>query len=369
MAERTVQLSRTLAAQGHNCTILTLDLGLTRQSAAAMPEMRVIALPCLGRRFFIPRPSFATVRRAVDRSDMVHLMGHWTILNALVYACVRRRRKPYVICPAGTIPIFGRSRRIKSLYNFFVGDAIIRNAARCIVTTRLEGTQLEQFGVRPSAIAIIANGISPAEYGVDVDAGFREAHGIPDVPLVLFMGRLNPIKGPDLLVRAFCASKQCFPHHLVLAGPDEGMRAGLEAIVRENNAVGRVHFLGYIGGSEKAKAYCTSDLLVVPSRSEAMSIVALEAGATATPVLLTDQCGFDEVARVGGGRVVSASVESLQQALVELLSDPAALATMGQNLKRHVCQHYTWEQQAIKHIDMYRDILNQRRADNGSQYA
>ena len=122
----------------------------------------------------------------------------------------------------------------------------------------------------------------------------------------------------------------------------------------------RVHFTGYLGGEEKSSAYRAADLLAIPSRQEAMSIVVMEAGIMGTPVLLTDQCGFDEVESIEGGRVVSASVDGLQEGLLEILKNPYKLKSMGSNLKRHVIDNYTWENIINKYIDLYRRVLSNK---------
>jgi glycosyltransferase involved in cell wall biosynthesis len=119
----------------------------------------------------------------------------------------------------------------------------------------------------------------------------------------------------------------------------------------------RVHFIGYIAGRDKAEAYHAADLLVISSRQEAMSIVVLEAGIAGTPVLLTDQCGFGEVATVGGGRVVAATVIDLAAGLDSLLTQRSELKGMGERLQAHVQKNFTWDVIVGRLQDLYRLIL------------
>jgi glycosyltransferase involved in cell wall biosynthesis len=355
--ERTFQMSRFLARSGHSCAILTTDLGLTPERVDALAGVDVIALPCLVKRFYVSRFSYWAVQEIVGKSDIIHLMCHWTFLSALVYYFSRRLKKPYVVCPAGSLPIFGRSKLIKTLYNLAVGTKIIRNADRCIAVTRDEASQFVRFGVGHHKISVIPNGICLEEYLAKDDDAFRQAYGLSDNPFILFVGRLNPIKGPDLLLRAFCAIKDKFPHHLVFAGPDGGMLSDLEEIVRQENVESRVHFVGYLGGTQKSLAYHAADLLVIPSRSEAMSIVVLEAGATATPVLITDQCGFNDIKEMGGGVVVPASEEGIREGLINLLSRPGELKMMGNKLKQYTQEFFAWDHIVGKYIQLYEEIL------------
>jgi glycosyltransferase involved in cell wall biosynthesis len=363
-AERTFQLSRSMAKAGAECAVLTLEAGLSPERVGTLGGAQVVALPVLWGRHHVPRVSRAAVeeaRAAVEGSDVVHLMNHWTLLNAVVYLLARRAEKPYVVCPAGALPIYGRSKYLKRAYNRLVGYGIIRNAAGHVAITADEIPQFEAYGVKAGRVSVIPNGIDPSDYRAKDDADFRRRHDLGDGPFILFVGRLNRIKGPDLLVEAFALAKDELPGHLlVLAGPDEGMLPELQKTAAGSGVGDRVRFVGYLGGEEKSRAYHAADLLVVPSRQEAMSIVALEAGICGTPVLLTDRCGFDEVESADGGQVVPASVEGLRAGLVELLRDPVGLARMGENLRRLAQDRYSWDSAIEKYFELYEHILGVR---------
>ena len=357
-AERTVQLSRALIEVGVECSIMTTDVGLTRGRIHGFDGIRVTAYRCLFKRFYVPRVRYSAIKRAVASVDVIHLMGHWSVLNALVYFAARSTRKPYVVCPAGALPIFGRSRLLKKIYNWIIGQRIIRNAFAWIAITVDERAQFELYGVAPDKITVIPNGITPSDFVSDGVVEFSQKHGLAGIPFVLFLGRLNIIKGPDILLDAFCRGRDAWPDwHLVFAGPDGGLLNSLKGRAAESAVRDCVHFIGYVGGAEKSAAYQAADLLVIPSRHEAMSIVVLEAGISGTPVLLTDQCGFGEVRTAGGGRVTSATVEGVEEALAEMLSDRARLAAMGDALRNYVKDNYSWSVVIQKYLDMYNNLL------------
>jgi glycosyltransferase involved in cell wall biosynthesis len=174
---------------------------------------------------------------------------------------------------------------------------------------------------------------------------------------------LNLIKGPDLLLEAFCRSNRegwLQEHHLVIAGPDGGMLQELRRAADVSGLQHRIHFTGHIGGGEKSDAYRAADLLVNPSRQEAMSIVVLEAGITGTPVLITDQCGFDDVAVVDGGMIVEASAEGLMGGLRAMAIDTERLAIMGQNLKRYTGEHFLWDHMARRHLELFSRVITMK---------
>lgn len=187
---------------------------------------------------------------------------------------------------------------------------------------------------------------------------FRRKFKLGENPFILFVGRLNPIKGPDLLLHAFCNLSEVLKDvSLVFVGPDGGMLAELRSLACQHGMESRIHFIGYLGGAEKSDAYHAADVLVIPSRHEAMSIVALEAGICGTPVLLTDQCGFDEVSAIGGGLVVPATVEGLQQGITAFFASPVMKQNAGINIKNYVSRHFSWDVIGQVYKSLYSRLL------------
>lgn len=358
-AERTFQMSRHLARHGAHCQVLTIDSAhLDDQRVAALKPAELSVLPCLWRRFNFPRMDWRLIRKLVDEADVIHLMGHWSILNVMVYFAARRVGKPYVMCPAGALPLFGRSRWLKRAFNFLVGSDIVLKASGWIAVTEGEFQQFEEYGVPSSRVTIIPNGVSKEDFPLVVVDEFKRRRGLPDAPIILFMGRLNPIKGPDLLLESFILARSSFPDfHLVFAGPDGGMQLNLQKIAEQNGVSGFVHFLGHVAGTDRTAAYRMASLLVVPSRQEAMSIVAIEAGICGVPVLLTDQCGFGEIQSIDTRLEVQASVSGIAGGLTSLLAEPATLQELSPAWSSFVERKYSWPSLVSKYLKLYQQIL------------
>jgi len=358
-AERTVQISRALTRAGIDCTIMTTDLGLTKNVRKDLDDLDLICFKCLVKRFYIPLVSYFRIKRLVRDFDVVHIMGHWTILNALIYIAARALGKPYVVCPAGALPIFGRSKIIKKVYNRLIGKKLIQNAAAWIAITDDEKPQFLPYKIDEASIVVIPNGINPADFPSGGENNFRKDIAVNSAPFILFLGRLNLIKGPDLLLEAFIRGKDNWQEwHLVYAGPDGGLLENLRKIVTENDLNNRVHFIGYVGGTKKSSAYHAADCLVIPSRQEAMSIVVLESGISGTPVVLTDQCGFDQVEHVGGGKVCPATSDGIYNSLQEIVNNSGNREHMGEKLKEYVENNYTWTVVIDKYIDLYNRLVD-----------
>jgi glycosyltransferase involved in cell wall biosynthesis len=325
------------------------------------PGNDIVVLPCWNRRWYLPGPKLLMVYRMVKHADLVHLMNHWTFLNVLVYWMTRLTKTPYVVCPAGALPLFGRSLGLKRWYNRLVGFALIRNASAAIAIAEEEREQLLEYGVADKRIHHIPNGVRPEDFAYKDGQLFRQHAGLGGDDYLLFVGRLNEIKGPDLLLEAFINISAEFPDlHLAFAGPDGGMLESLQARAEEAGITDRVHFPGYTGGRVKSSAYHGAKMLVVPSRQEAMSIVALEAAISATPVVLTDRCGFSALAEAGAGKECKADVASIAEAMRELIPDSALLSRMGERGHELAMSAYTWDISAVHHIELFEACVQER---------
>ena len=359
-AERTLQLSRFLAKGDNQCNILTTNVRLQESKIDNIKNVKIIALPSINTRFFVPMFSISGLKRLIGEADIIHLMNHWSVLNAIVFIIAKILKKPYVVCPAGALPIFGRSRLIKRFYNIIIGRRIVRNANRCIAITHDEIEQFKEYGVPECKISVIPNGIDIEKYSIKDGGSFKKDMGFGNEPYILFMGRLNRIKGPDLLLEAFCSiHKEIGNYHLVLAGPDEGLMKELRDTAEKYQLTERVHFPGHIEGANKNNALKEADLMVIPSRQEAMSIVVLESGVVGTPVLITDRCGFNQIEDLGCGYVVNADKSGIEKGLHQALKDQQQLKQMGGRLKKYVEENYAWSFIIDDFTSLFKECLTQ----------
>ena len=155
MAERTFQMSRFLSLKGIGTKVLAIDNGFDKSLIEELRPAELVVFPEISRRFYIPRISWGVIKSLVNSVDIIHLMGHWTLLNAVVYLAARSVGKPYVVCPAGALPIFGRSQILKRLYNLVIGNSIIKNASAWIAVTSNESFDYASYGINVSDVTVI----------------------------------------------------------------------------------------------------------------------------------------------------------------------------------------------------------------------
>ena len=180
-----------------------------------------------------------------------------------------------------------------------------------------------RLACRAEKIVIRYNGIDASSCtSLPPRGGFRAKWGIsPDEPLILFLSRLIPRKGADILIESFA---QACPEsgRLVIAGPEgePGYRAYLEKCARKSGVETRVIFTGAIYDEEKKAALADADIFALPSRYENFANAAAEAMACGIPVIITDSCGIRSLVEGQAGLVIPPEKEALAGALRKCLT-------------------------------------------------
>lgn len=342
--ERIYQLSKHLALAGHECTILTTRQGWDETHVRGLGNVHVVDFHYISERYKIPLGLSGWLKNHLADFDVIHLALNWTMINAVTYHYLRKMGRPYVMSAMGSLTVGGRSRLFKRVYKRMFTTPMLRNANICIAITRREVDDYLGLGVDAARIARIPNGIDPVFFSANNDAEFHARYGLDARPIILFVGRIDPIKGPDMLLRAFQRVSGSFPNHqLVIVGNDVGFLPEMKGLTRSLGMENKTSFLDPIVGVELSWAYHAAQLFVIPSRYDTMTIVALGAAASGTPILLTDRCDFGELQEAGGGLVVDCSVEGLENGLRQLLTDPVRLKLMGQKAREFVVSRYRWE--------------------------
>ena len=121
-----------------NYTLSIKPKGKNNFKQACLDKNRNFYLSYINERFPIPFPNIFKIAKLVRDADIVHLTSFWTLLNAYVYIFCKLFSKNYVICPAGALIIFGRSRIIKYIYYQLIGKYIIKHCAAIISITKSE---------------------------------------------------------------------------------------------------------------------------------------------------------------------------------------------------------------------------------------
>lgn len=296
-------------------------------------------------------------------ADGVHLHGLWEASTAVAAEAARSLGKPYVLSAHGMLePWALASKRLKKLlYGRMIERSNVASATCLHALTRAEAEQYVRFGAR-SPIAVIPNAV---ECPADTDPmPFLQSHpALRGKRLVLFLARLHPKKGLDLLLEVWTTLAPQFPEaHLVIAGPDsEGTEARLRALVASRSLGDSVVFTGMLRGTMKWSALAAAEAFVLPSYSEGLSVSVLEAMAMGRPVVITEECHMPEVSRRGAGWVIAADADPLRGALADVLrARPAVNRAIGQRGQELIAERYCWPVVSRQMAEVYAWALGGR---------
>ena len=250
----------------------------------------------------------------------------------------------------------------KRLYIDLFERPIMRRAASLIALTQQEVDSYKALGI-DTPCHVIPNGINVAEYYSE-PSEFFESH-IPLDPgqrLILFLGRLHPIKGAELALEAFLKVAHHVPDVvMVMAGPDEfDLVKTLKQKVAAATLGDRILFPGIVSGQLKHDLLARADLFLLPSIGEGFSMAILEAMASSTPVMISPECHFPEVQIHGTGLVLERNASLWAEQMVLMLNDSSRLHQMGQKARRLVEEEYTWDNIVSQLEDLYLEILERK---------
>jgi glycosyltransferase involved in cell wall biosynthesis len=207
----------------------------------------------------------------------------------------------------------------------------------------------------------VPNGVEPPEGAREGRGAFRQRLELPpDAPLVVFLGRVHPIKRLDLLAAAFDRVLSRRPDaRLVVAGPDEAdhRRELAPCFARAGE---RVRFTGELVEAEKWALLADADALVMCSDSESFGASVVEALAAGVPVVVTRTCPWEEIEREGTGFWVPQDARAVAAALGRIFDEPDAARAMGARGRALARARYSWDSIGRAMAEQYRRVAAAR---------
>ncbi|MBE9166975.1 glycosyltransferase [Pleurocapsales cyanobacterium LEGE 06147] len=299
----------------------------------------------------------------VQDYDLVHTNAIFSYTVLPAYWACQRYRVPYIITPRGMLEPWALSYKAwkKRLYYALLEKPALNqaNAIQMLASNEAQRTRVLNL---KSPLVIVPNGVHRHDFETLPDPGlfyqkFPETCG---KSLILFLGRVDPKKGLDLLAKAFAQIYSQFPHtHLIVAGPDNvGFLPTAKNYFAETGCLDAVTFTGMLTGKLKYAALAAVSIYIAPSYSEGFSMSVLEGMASGLPCVITTGCNFAEAAQAKAAHVVDINAEAIANALIECLQHPQRAKEMGDRARQLILEQYTWDKIAAKMIEIYQAILN-----------
>lgn len=286
-------------------------------------------------------------RRAEGRDyDIVH--SHYWLSGVAATQLAQRWDVPHVTMfhTLGRLKQMANPNKPEPPLRLEMEQQIIQQADRIIATTAEERMQIIRYcGVSAQRVQVIPCGVDLKLFVAQNKQLARKKLGLKSQqPILLFVGRLDPFKGPDLLLQA--AAMMAEKAQIVVVGgklQDDEELAALQKLARDLKLSSRVHFLGARPQQELPMLYSAADVTVVPSYHESFGLVAVESLACGTPVVASRAGGLMTIVRNNEtGYLVPRGPGFFAERLDALLGNPALLARM-QLAARPSILHFSWD--------------------------
>jgi len=376
-------LTRELARQGHQVTVFTTNAD--GPGALDVPVGRPVPLDGVEvwyfsrdrpRWYYFSWPMARALRERVSEFDVVHIHSIYLWPTTIAAYWSRKWGVPYLIRPAGSLDpvLISRpyecwtttlpSRVKKWAYFRTAGRLDLGGAAGFHFTSRGE---MEASGPsRPRAPGyVVPMGVDPhpAAEAADLRARYPVLAG---KKIVLFLSRLDPKKGLDILISALgrlASGRDDFALVVAGSGPAAYERH-LAALAADNGLAGRTVFLGLVQGDDKWAVLRDADVFVLPSYRENFGFAVVEALAAGLPVVISDGVNIHrEIGDAGAGIVTGLDPEEVGAAVGRLLGDDRLREDMGAAAESLASRRFTWTASAEGITRVYEEVLGLRTAE------
>ena len=372
-------IARTLAALGVEVEVATTDddgPGLHLE----VEHGKRVQSSGYGIRYFRKQSDFYKVslpfrrwiRGHVGDYDVVHIHAMFSYVSNCAARAARRSNVPYVVRPLGVLNRWGIENRrplLKSLSLRFIEEPILERAAAIHYTSGQERAEAEQSGVVARGVILpLGIDLAPFQKLPDPSRFWKRFPIAAGRPLVLFLSRIDPKKGLDLLLEAFRQVLKARPAALlIVAGEgDKSYAENLRSRARRLEIEDSVVWTGRLDGDEKLAAFAAASVFVLPSHSENFGIAAVEALAAGLPAILGEGVAISaDVREWEAGLVVKPDAGATARAMMELFGDAALRSRCAGNGRRLVHDRFSLEAMGQGLVTLYEKVRTQWEAREG----
>jgi glycosyltransferase involved in cell wall biosynthesis len=300
-----------------------------------------------------------------DAYDMIVVNGLWNYASAGASRILPRLGLPYVVYPHGMMdPWFRRAypakHWLKQIFWALFDGRLMQHASAALFTCDEEMILARgQFQGHPyrERVARYGSGAAPDDDDTQVAEFRAKLPALGDRPYLLFLGRLHPKKGCDLLIRAYANVTPDLD--LVMAGPDQvGWMGELQSLAHRLGVGERIHWPGMLTGPAKWGALRAAEAFVLPSHQDSFGVAVGEALGCSIPVLITDKVNvWREIAAAGAGFVETDNQAGIEKLLRSyLVLDPPGRDRMRAAARACFAEHFDVASTASKTLEIFRQL-------------
>ena len=365
-------LSAALAAKNIDVTIITTDsngdigqlpLDVPLNEPIQQNGYQIIYFRCYPwRRYKFSFSLLQWLNENARQFDLAHLHALFSPVTTLAATIARYHHLPYIIRPCGMLDPadLQKKKRLKQIYATLLERPNLVGAAAIHFTSKEEAKISERFGLGSTAkMPVPRDLVIP----LGVTGGlFSKRLRESQVPIILFMSRIEPKKGLDLLIPALESILGFgIEFHFILAGSnpqDADYETQIKVKIHNSLLAKYTTITGFVSGDLKAELLTKADLFVLPSYYENFGIAVAEAMAAGVPVVISDRIHIaEDIQQAEAGWVGPLEVGAIANSIKSALLNPQERQRRGLNGKEYAKKHYNWEAIAQQTIDAYQQIL------------
>ena len=346
-----VGLGQSIAAQGNEVLVFTVKNGAT--SVAESYEHKIFPKASFPSSLWRSPELYQALKRASESADILHSHSLWVMPNVYPGWVAKKTQTPLVLSPRGTLSEWALSRSAirKKLFWHILQKNVVKAAVCLHATSEDEFLDIRRAGLK-QPVCIIPNGIDIPDMVLTEKSSSDTSVGLKTL---LYLGRLHPIKGIDLLLKAWSEIASARPEwQLRIVGPGgEGYTNELINLVFKLKAP-RVDFIGPVFGKEKQLEYQRADIFVLPTHSENFGMTVAEALANGIPVVTTKNAPWEGLVKHDCGWWIDLTLNQLKSTLSEATAlNISDLNAKGKRGRIWVSERYDWSVIANQMNDVY----------------
>ena len=401
-------LSAALASQGIDVTIITTDSnGDIGQDPLDVPlnlpikqnGYQIIYFRCSPfRRYKFSLSLLQWLNENARQFDLAHIHALFSPVTTFAATIARYHKLPYIIRPCGMLDPADLQKKkfLKQIYAAILERPNLAGAAAIHFTTKQEAKISERFGLDSTGKMPVPQDFLPLDLVIPlgVTADFDRAFPVspfltetgggrtevlttnfsvansypgdilttPQIPIILFMSRIEPKKGLELLIPALeSILANGIRFNFILAGSnpqDSDYETKIKVQIKKSSLEQFTKITGFVSGDSKAEILRKADLFVLPSYYENFGIAVAEAMAAGVPVVISDRVYIsDDIQQAEAGWVVPLEVGAIARAIESALLAPQERQRRGFNAQVYAKKYYNWEAIARQTIEAYQHIL------------
>lgn len=325
-------------------------------------EFKGSSLPFIRHFGFMARSSML-----IKEFDIVHTQYHPGVFTGNF---VRTLRKiPHVFTFHGYAPMrsWQNPKQKLKMFDHTLGTIIALHAGvdRIIAISYYIQDILTRFYKFDQAkISVVYNGVDIERFQPNIDgSSLKTKYNLDDSPTILYLGRMDPYKGVQFLLRALPLVLEKVPNaKFIIAGATRFDRIRVQDFVLSKKIRNSLIFTGYVSEAEVPLLYAICDMFCYPSLWEGFGLTPAEAQASGKPVVAFNHCAIPEVVKNNetGILVEPKDDKKMAEAIIKLLKDMNLCKFMGNQGRKRVERHFTWDLSAKKTFEVYQNVVEDK---------